>query len=684
MTAAPDDAPGSVPHLMSSVRRGLVAAPDMVVLALLALTLPVAVAVTLGWFVPWLVLPTAVVALGLLWRHRVESLTAGRAQVLGAVTAVLGVAAWTLVQLRLTGENIVVDRDPAVYALTGIWLTDHPSVAVPMTDAVRASQGVDGATTVALGFGRSADPLRPEANHTVPGLVAVAGWAGGTRAVLAANVGVAAVALLAFYAAARRLVGPLWGLLPPAVLALSMPMVAVARSTYSEPLALAMACGAVAVLASRLGGDDWTARRGAFVLAGLYAGSVALARVDGGLVLVGAVLVVGAAATLRPVPRVDGTRVLWALVGTGTTLLGLGLLDLALNSGRYLTRGRELVGVVAIVLALAAAVALSRWLVRSERSNRWLDRHRARAPAVAAGLAAGLAVVLLSRPLWLQARRFAGSPGFEADIERYQAAEGLPPDGARSYDELTLTWVSWYHGWPAVLLGLAGVIAIVHAVLRTRRTVLLAVLLPLGVPALVYLLYPTITPDHVWAMRRLLVGAVPLLLVGVAFVLAEAARRSRGWLAVALVAAAVVVAWPTTTFSGLYDVRDRVGQLAEAQAGCATIRDGRVVVAGSRPGFDYVATPRIVCDAQVVQVTDVTQQALARLVAQWGGQPLSLLTFDPARVPWAVPPAAPLHSSAIASWERSLIGAPQRAPVQQRALWAGLVQPDGTVLPVQP
>lgn len=670
---------------MSMVRRGLVAVPDVVVLALLALTVPVAVAVTLGWFRPWLVLPAAAAVLGLLWRHRIEPLAPGRAEVLGAAAAVVGVAVWTVVQLRLTGENIVVDRDPAVYALTGIWLTDHPSVAVPMTDALRASSGIEEATTVALGFGRSADPLRPEANHTVPGLVAVAGWVGGTRAVLAANVGIAAVALLAFYAAARRLVGPLWGLLPPTVLALSMPMVAVARSTYSEPLALAMACGAVAVLASRLAGDGWAARRGPFVLAGLFAGAVALARVDGGLVLVGAVLVVGAAASVRPAPRVDALRALWSLAGAGTALLGLGLLDLALNSGRYLTRGRELVGVVAIAVALAAAVALSRWLVRTHRVHGWLDGPRgARAPALAAGLTAGLAVVLLSRPLWMQARRFEGSSGFEADIERYQAAEGLAPDGARSYDELTLTWVSWYHGWPAVLLGLAGVAAMVYAVLRSRRTALLAVLLPLGVPALVYLVYPNITPDHVWAMRRLLVGAVPLLLVAVAFVLAEVSRRSRAWFAAALVVAAVVVLWPTTTFSGLYEVRDRVGQLAETQAGCATIRDGRVVVAGSRPGFDYVATPRIVCDAQVVQITRVDQEALARLVAQWGGEPLSLLTFDPARVPWAVPPAAPVHSSQIAGWERSLVGPPERAPVQERALWAGLVQPDGTVLPVDP
>lgn len=653
-------------------------------LALLALTLPVAVAVTLGQLRPWLVLPAAGVAFALLWRHRLEPLEPTRTALVGGLVALVGTVVWAVVQVRLSGENIVVDRDPAVYALTGIWLTDHPSVAVPMTDALRASSGIDTAGTVALGFGRSVDPLRPEANHTVPGLVATVGWAGGVRAVLAANVAIASVALLAFYAALRRLVGPAWALVAPATLALSMPMLNVARSTYSEPLALAMACGTVAVLAVTLARDDWAARRAPFVLAGLFAGAVALARVDGGLVLVGAVLAVGAAGALRPVPWRAGRAALWCVAGTGTALLGLGLLDLAVNSGRYLTRSRESAGVVAIVLALALAVGVSAWLLRSSRLPAWVARHQPQLAAVAGTLTAAAALVLLSRPLWLQARNFAGSPGFEADIERYQAAEGLAPDGARSYDELTLSWVSWYLGWPAVLLGLAGVVAMVVVAVRRRRLSLLAVLLPLGVPALVYLVYPNITPDHVWAMRRLLVGAVPLLLVGVTFVLAEAARRSRPLLVLALAVAAVVLVWPTTTFSGLYGVRDRAGQLAEAQAGCATIRDGRVVVAGSRPGFDYVATPRIVCDAQVVQMTQVSQDALARLVAQWGGQPLSLLTFDPAAIPWTPPPGGPVHSSAIASWERSLIGAPERAPVQERELWAGLVQPDGRVVPVQP
>jgi hypothetical protein len=654
------------------------------VLALLAVTVAVGAAVTVGAFTPWVVLPATAVVAVLLWRLRPDAAPAGAAWLAGSALALLGALVWTVVQVRLHGENIVVDRDPAVYALTGIWLSDHPSVAVPMTDAAAAAASSDVGTTVALGFGRSADPLRPEANHTVPGLVALSGWVGGIPAVLAANAAVAGLALVALYAAGRRVLGPLWALLPPTVLALAMPMVVLARSTYSEPLAVAMVCGAVATIAACLRRPDWARPWQPWLLAGLFVGGVALARVDGGLALIGAVLVVGVAAVLAPQPAADARRALRALAGGGAALLALGLLDLALNSGNYLTRGRETAGVIAIVVGLAAAFGMSSLLIRrGERSHAWVERHRVR---LAQGLLVGtvlLSVVLLSRPLWLTSRLFAGSEGFERDIARYQQAEGLPVDGARSYGELTLTWVSWYHGWPMVLLGLAGVSALAWWVVRDRRTWLLAVLLPLGVPALVYVVYPTITPDQVWASRRLVVGAVPLLLIAGAALLRALGRRSRLGAVAAAATAAVLVVWPLTTFSGLYGVRDRVGQLAETQAGCDQIPDGRVVVAGSRPGFDYVATPRIVCDAQVVQVTQVTQDDLAALVAAWGGTPLTLLTFDPLAVPWTRTPSGPIHESAIASWERSLIGPPEIAPVQTRALWAGVVQPDGRVEPIE-
>ena len=671
---------------MGTARRVLAAAPDQVALAALALTLPVAVTVTFGWFVPWLVAASVLVVGLLLWRIRLTPPKdgAGGEGVVGAATvALLGSLVWIVVQLRYSGEHIAVDRDPAVYALSGLWLTEHPSVTVPMTEAAAASEGIPGARTVGLGFGRSADPLLPEANHTVPGVVAVAGWFGGTQAVLSANVVVAGAALLALYGAGRRVLGPWWALLPPGVLALAMPMAAFSRSTYSEPLSLLLISGAAAALAAALGGPAGRLPRGPLLLAGLFFGAVGLVRIDGGLVLAGAVLALGVAYALVGTDRSDGFTGLAVLAGPGVALVLLGLLDLALGSGNYLSRlAGQAVGVLAAVLL---SVGLCAMVVAVGRPvTRWVEDHRRRLAVGAAASVAVVSLLLASRPWWYRPRLFAGQEGFERDIGRLQLREGLPVDGARSYDELSLTWVAWYHGWPAVLLGVAGLSLLAYLALAGARRPLLAVLLPLGVPALLYLVHPAITPDHVWAMRRLVLGAVPLLLVGVAGLMRVTARRGTPGGLLATVGVGLVAVWPLTTWSGLFEVRDRVGQVDEAAAACAQLTDGRVVLAENTPGVDYLPTVRIMCDAQVVQLTPATQQSLADLRARWGGRPLVLLTFDRSGVPWTQPPEEPVHRAALAMWERSLVGPPSQPALWRRVMWVGEVQPDGRVAPVDP
>lgn len=670
---------------MGIARRALVAAPDGVALAALALTLPVAATVTFGWFIPWVVAGLTLVVGLALWRVRLPPVTGpdgGRAGAAAAI-ALLGSLGWTAVQLRYAGEYVAVDRDPAVYALTGIWLTDHPSVAIPMTEAAAAADGVAGARTVGLGFGLSADPLLPEANHTVPGVAAVAGWLGGVPAVLAANVVVAGAALVALYGAGRRLLGPWWALLPPALLALMMPMAAFARSTYSEPLSLLLIAGGIGALAYGLDSPATRLPRGPLLLAGLFFGSVGLVRIDGGLSLAGAVLALGVACAVAGAGRREGLTALAVLAGPGVVLVLLGMLDLARNSGNYLSRlSGQAAGVLAAVLvsAMLSAALMS----RSVSLAGWVEVRRRRLAVIAAAAVGAVSLLLLSRPWWYQARAFAGQQGFERDIGRLQQREGLPVDGARSYDELTLTWISWYHGWPAVLLGLAGLSLLVYLTLADGRHRLLAVLLPLGAPALLYLVYPSITPDHVWAMRRLLIGAVPLLLVGIAGLAQVVARRGTPGAIAGTVGVALVLVWPLTTWSGLFAVRDRVGQVAEASAACAQVTDGRVVIANRVPGVDYLPTVRIMCDAQVVALNPTTQESLAVLYRAWGGEPLTLLTFEPDAMPWTQPPTEPAHRAVLQMWERSLDGPPSRPVTWRRTMWVGEVQPDGRVAPVEP
>jgi hypothetical protein len=682
---------------VETTRRALVALPEAAALVVLALAISVSVLVTAGAFRPWLLVPWAVLMLALLWWLRRPGADAGPvtsavdSDALPAAVALVGVAVWTAVQLAHTGEYVTVDRDPAVYALTGIWLIDNPSVVVPTAEAAAAADGINGARTAGLGFGGTTDRLSPEFAHTLPGLAAVGGWLADTRGVLAANVVIAGVALLAVYALGRRLVGAWWALLPPVGLALAMPLVAFARGLYTEPLALAMAAAGVSVLlvstsaaqSSRSAPTAWRSS----VLAGLLLGAAGLARVDGALFIVGAVVAIGVSAVVTDVGRRTASTHLLAVAVPAVVLVGLGLLDIARNSGNYLSRHADEAAAVLVAMAVAGAVAgVLIWF--ASPLSAWIAAHRRPVGTVAAAGVGAVSVLLLSRPWWYEGRFFAGSPRFVRDIERRQREEGLPIDGARSYDELTLDWVAWYHGWPIVLAALAGLSLMAWLTFAHRRYDLGVVLVTLGVPALAYVVLPAITPDHVWAMRRLVLAAVPLLLISATSLLAWVAERaglhSRGRGVGALVAVGAVVAtagWPLLGWSGLHPVRDRVGQLAEAEAVCAQATDGRLVIAGGVPGVDYLPTARILCDAQVVALTDVSAASLALLRRAWGDEPLALVTYDRDAVPWTSEPVEPVRQVRLRMWERSLTSPPQEVVLWRRTLWSGVVSADGSVVP---
>jgi len=666
---------------VETTRRALVALPEASALVVLALAVPVSLLVTVGAFRPWLALAATVPVLGLLWWLAPPRASSTTPLVLPTLLAVAGALVWTVVNVRYAGENIGVDRDAAVYALAGHWLIDHPTVNVPTDGAASVAAGIDHASTAGLGFGRTMTSLSPEFVHTTSGIVAVAGWAGGTSALLAANVVIGGVALLALFALARAVVGDWWALLPPLAVGLAMPMANFARSTYSEPLSLVMIAMGSALLLTLLAGTSATPHRTA-LMAGTFLGAVGIARVDGALVAASAMVGLALWFVLQPASRREGRQVVVRVALPAAGLLALGIADMARNSGNYLVRLSGEVGALVSAFALAAVLA---WVavVTGPRVHAWL---RPRQRRVATGAAVGVAVVsavLLSRPWWMLARSYADNEILVRDIERHQARAGVPIDGTRSYDELSLEWVSWYQGWPAVLLGLAGLAVLAYRAVSGRRPGLVA-LLPLAALALLYLVRPSITPDQVWAMRRLLTGAVPLLLIAATALLALLARRGRAGTGVAVVAALAVGLWPLSTWSGMFDVRDRVGQVPELEAACDSIDADLVVLANGAPGVDYLPPLRIVCDVQVVRLNPATQQSLAAIRDAWGGEPVSLITFDEDGLPWTRQPDEPVHRARIEMWERSVVGAPSVPTVWRRAMWAGTVLPDGRVEPRPP
>lgn len=685
---------------------------------LLALGLAGLAAVLAGQFRPGVVLTLAALLAAATWRLVPAPPPATRAHLGALVAAVVLTVVWVAVGLRSAAEYVVVNRDPGFLTLQALWLTDHPAAPIPVGAAEAAAEAATAASAGTEAFWLQDGALLAQGNKMLPALLAVQGWVGGERAVLAGNVAIGAVALLAVFAAARSFAGPLWALVPTAALASSLPMLMFTRAAYTEPLTVAFLCGALAVahLAWRPGGPVGRASRvGPHVLVGVLVGAVGAARIDGAVAVVGLALgylLVGAS----PLGRRDrraAVRAAVAAIGSGAAMVALGMVDVLRLSPEYVREhSSQLTSLLAATAALlvAAVVVLvlpGGWL---GWLRRWLHRRRAVLGWCAAGAALLLGVALASRPLWWEGRFTDPASGYGYAVQVLQAAAGEPLDAARSYDERTLAWVGWYLGVPAVVLGFVGLAVLARRAVAGRdpaSTLLVAVL---GVAAVFPLVRISITPDQIWAVRRLLPATLPGLLLAATVALAALAgparsrwrygglrdgrsprrgRRPRPGLptirSLAAVALALtLVAFPVTTWRPGATVVELSGRATQAHAVCDELDAlgvDRVVWTHSSP-FRYLATLRVLCDVEVVEfVAPPTTTDLAAVRAAWGGGPVAALSFDPGSYTWTEPPATSVGGTGSTTLGRTLTGVPRTVGTTWSEVWVGLVQDDGTVAP---
>ncbi len=641
----------------------------------------VSLAALFAVFCPIVVLPALGLVVAATWRFTAAPVPTSSRHRRGAAWALALTAAWLLVNLPLAGEVLLVQRDPGFLTLQGAWLVDHADPAIPVGTAADVAVRVPAAKVSSDAFWVVGDTLQAQGAKTFPALIAVVGWGFGLPGLLAANLLIAAVALLAVYDVARRLIGPQWGLLPMAGLALTTPMIYFSRSAFTEPTNIVLTFGGVAVLyAAAQDPRMWR-----FALGGAMIGSTALGRIDGAAVSAGLIVGVGAvAAQSRGADRRAWTRGLLLAAGMSLLMVGLGYLGLERTSTGYLADHRDLyvqlIGLVAACIALAvAAVAVLRW----QPLRSWLGAHRRPLGTAVAWAVVLLAVALASRPMWMTAHGFEGRPNYMAFIASAQLAAGQPVDGTQSYDEATVTWLYWYLGPVTLVLAVAAAALLARRCVLGRRPELVLLLATLGVPSLLYLLRPAITPDQIWAMRRLLPAVVPAVLLLAGWMVPRLAQASTAWWrrAAAWLLVPCVLVSPLVTWGSLVGTTEYGGRADQVQQVCDAVR-GRPVVVVRDYGPPWLPTVRIRCGSDVVEVRGPTGvDTLAAVRDAWGGEAL-VLTDVGGLVPWG--PAGqpePWLSLTMARWPHSLF--PSSTPVRFRSdLWIATVEADGTVAPV--
>ena len=515
-----------------------------------------------------------------------------------AVAGVVAVAiAFGVDQLIYHSQFIIVTRDPASYIQFANWIAHHGSLPIPQDRAAF------GGTHHVLSFASFAyyqvgTTVVPQFMAGLPMLLASGFWAGGVSTAVAMGALFGACAVLTFGGLVARLAGPRWAPLAALILALALPEQFVSRSTYSEPVAQILFLGGLCLVIDSLR-DDGTAARVVAAIAGLALGLTLLVRIDGAsdiLPLIPYCGILFIARRRQALPLLAGL----AAGGLYGVVDGLALTRPYLSSIKSSLVPLVLVtGVVAIATLIAVALRWDKGLPKVR--GKWL-------PNAAAALAVLVVVAFAVRP-YVQTVRAKSNAFFEGIIASYQRADHLPVAPERLYYELSLHWVFWYIGVPAVILATLGAALLSRRCLQGQAPPWVLPLMVFAWAIVTTLYRPSITPDQPWASRRL----VPTVLPGFILLAVWGAGWLNAWLRRAGTARAVhaglmaccvvalVLPAAVTTFGlkvasggpvgirlaakGLASQRTYQGEIPAVNGMCAAIpRDASVVFIGGTNG----------------------------------------------------------------------------------------------------
>ncbi|MFI0447855.1 hypothetical protein [Actinomadura sp. 6N118] len=610
-------------------------APALLIVAWLMVSLPLLLA---GMFSPgpaialFVPVATVVVWLGLRDRRRdpdEEDPPEGPVPVPRWVTvSVLAIVLVFLVfQMIMSSEQIIVRRDPASYVQFATWLNDHGSLPIPqMRWAFGGGDPVLEYQSPA--FYQRDDVIWPQFMAGLPMLLALGGWIGGTYTMLAMAPLLGACAVLAFAGLTARLVGPRWAPAGALFLALSLPMLWISRSTYSELPALILLLGGLSLMydvrAEAAWGLPQSARVKAF-LAGLALGLIVLVRIDGLRDVLPVVVIAGLLIARR---RRTGLPLMLGL----TIGVGAGLIEGFTLSRPYLeylhaSLDPLLLGTAVLIALTAVMVVVLRWPRTAKRLRRLGARVSAgRLPNAAAVLTVLLVIAFAVRPYVQTVRRVPTNDDDRLNAEFIEATQklaGLPLDGTRQYSELSLYWVIWYIGVPAMLLATFGAALLVRRLLRRGSPEWLLPYAVIVFTTLQVLWRPGITPDHPWATRRLIGLVLPGLLLFAVWGLAWSFRRvrrlgyGRRLTNAAAVVGVLVLAVPITISSaGLMFTRTDQDEVGALRGMCQKLGPGRSIVVVERVTADrFLQVIRSMCGLPAARTVDGARPADIQRVA---------------------------------------------------------------------
>lgn len=495
----------------------------------------------LGWLVLAMVGALAVpgvLAVALLLGAPVAALTARAVLTLPTVPSTRARSAWWLGALALAAvatvwngahhaEHLAVERDPGVYIVTAKWLSSHGDLRVDgptgaFSDEERIRPGGPGFS----GRTRGEGSLDPQFAHLTPVVVAVGAMFGGEDVLFLAGPVLGGVALLVLFAVAATVMRPWWALVATAGLAACYPFTYFTRDLYSEPLALALAFGALFLWELA----NIRVRPLLAGAAGLLVGAICATRIDGFVSVIPAAGVFALYAAGGGAPGAAARPLRWAGLAALAGLVvaaTLGWADLAWFSASYYNTdlSPRLPSLLAAAVVAAVAGAVLPWVAWRRPSAALRPVARVALVVVTVGAVVAVGYARLVRPE-------TGELGRVLEARPELATAGSLAGGRireMAWSQ-AMAWLDWYLGPVVVALGVAGVLLLLwRGVSRDGPRTLLLLCGMIATITIVYVASPQIGPDQPWAMRRFLPLTLPGLLVAAAWVLSELTDLGDRW-----------------------------------------------------------------------------------------------------------------------------------------------------------
>ncbi|MCP3975909.1 MAG: hypothetical protein GY720_15620 [bacterium] len=567
------------------------------------------------------------------------------------VVLLLIIGTSVVTSLALRSEHVIAGRDGATYANTASFLVDEGGLFPNAIESPFVGAELD---FEAPGFvTRDDGTFWQQFLHATSALYAFFGEIFGKSAIFGVNAFLSGAGLLTLFALASRFVTGWWAVLATGTGAASLPFVYYSRGTFSEMTALLLILGGLWV-----GQIALESRPQHGIGAGLLLGAATLARVDAWMIGVALGLLFASVVWLRESDSIPIVRQIY----TGFLAIGaVGLIDMALFSEPYVVNvGTNFLALLVLTVGLrliapsADIAVLRRVFVLYEQRLSTIGRGVA---IVAVGV---IGYLWFGRGL-LDPDQSVGVYGIAA----LQASEGLPIEPDRAYTELTVWWLSWYLGIPLLVAGFAGFVAALQRSLRPGTAALRLAVVVFLVPALTYLIRPSVNPDHIWAIRRFLPIVLPLLIIaGVATVAAVGTRIAavrRAELVTGALVLFVTLPVVATTIP-LYLQPDRTGLEEQMNELCEAIGPGRsALIINDDP--DVALSGRLGpplrswCHASVAGIAAGDSFAVV---------PDVVIAADPALLP--TEPEVTFKLAADA-WQSRLVGPPAESVLRSVTVW---------------